>query len=140
MCIRDRLWTTNITEIGRSIKTPLHGDTFAKAEDYVCKAILAPSKTEMGGENMLIELDLDLRQSDKMSAFTGYKLSRKKKSWPEAENYCKTRGLQLATIHSEWEQELAEKAADGQKVWLGGRKIIRAVSYTHLTLPTKRIV
>ena len=60
-----------------------------------------------------------------MSAFTGYKLSRKKKSWPEAENYCKTRGLQLATIHSKWEQELAEKAADGQKVWLGGRKNIR---------------
>ena len=75
------VWTTNITEIGRSIKTPLHGDTFAEAADYVCKAILAPSKdsvAEMGGENLLIELDLDLRQSDKMSAFTGYKLSRKK--------------------------------------------------------------
>ena len=42
----------------------------------------------------------------------------------DADLHCKSEGGQLASIHSLWEQTLAEKAAEGERyVWLDGRKI-----------------
>ena len=59
-----------------------------------------------------------------MYAFTSFKLYKERKRWTDAELHCKNEGGQLASIHSKWEQTMAEKAAEGEKrVWLGGRKI-----------------
>ena len=64
-----------------------------------------------------------MNASDEVYAFTSYKLFREKKSWTEAELHCESEGGQLASIHSLWEQTLAKKAAEGNEVWLGGRKL-----------------
>ena len=59
-----------------------------------------------------------------MCAFTSYKLYKEKKNWTDADLHCKSEGGQLASIHPKWEQEMAEKAAEGETyVWLGGRRI-----------------
>ena len=67
----------------------------------------------------------DKRQSngwlDGVSAFTSYKqfwVSTRK--WSDADALCKSEGGLLASIHSEREQTMARRAADGYEVWLGG--------------------
>ena len=114
-------WTTSISEVGKSIKSPLRGDSYAEAfdasSDLVYKAILTLPKDlqqQMRNESLVIEFDVDMGHSDEMSAYTSYKLYREMKS--------KSEGGQLASIHSLWEQTLAEEAAEGKRVWLGGRK------------------
>ena len=123
-------WTTSIDEVGKSIQTPLLGDTFVDAfyasSNQVYKAILALPKDleqEMGNNSLMIELDIDMKKLDEMNVFTSYKLYNEYKTWADAEAYCKSEGGQLASIHSKWEQALAKQAADGHWVWLGGRKV-----------------
>ena len=120
--------TANINEVGRSIKTPNHGDKLDKISDasntYTYRAILTPSKDllkQMKNRNLLIELDINMGPSDEVYAFTNYKLYREWKTWPQADAHCKSEGGQLASIHSRWEHTLALEAAQGEQVWLGGR-------------------
>ena len=75
----------------------------------------------------MIELDINRRVSYEMFAFTSYKLYKKRKTWTEAALHCESEGGQLASIHSQWEQMLAEKAAESLReeeefAWLGGRR------------------
>ena len=44
------------------------------------------------------------------------------KQWPDASKSCKSEGGSLAAIDSELSQALAEKAAGGKAVWIGGRR------------------
>ena len=53
--------------------------------------------------------------------FKGYQLYREEKTWSDARAHCKGEGGQLAAIHSDWEQELAKRAANGSEVWIGGK-------------------
>ena len=73
--------------------------------------------------SLVIELDIFKKPSDEIYAFTSYKLYRERKKWSDAEIFCKSRGGQLASIHTKWEQALAKTAAEGEKVWLGGKKL-----------------
>ena len=121
---------TKISEVGRSIQTPNFGNTLQKdtgaSSDRVYKAILSPPRDllqQSENGSLVIELNMNLKPSDQMSAFTNYKLyNNEKKSWFNAELHCKREGGQLASINSPWEQTLAEKAAEGNKVYLSGRK------------------
>ena len=117
----------NIVELGRSIQTPQLGDPSDESLNRVYKAILTPSKDvleQIENETLVFELDINMKPSDEVNVFANYKLYREQKSWTDADLQCKSEGGQLATIHSLWEQTLAEKAAEGWKVWLGARKIV----------------
>ena len=71
----------------------------------------------------MIELDIDMKETDELYAFTNYKLYQEYKTWTEAEAHCKKEGGHLASMHSKDQQALAEKAAQGgQQVWIGARK------------------
>ena len=120
----------SISEVGRSIQTPRLGETFFNSADASSnlefKAILTLPEDfqhKVGNESLVIELNIDMIQADEFYAFTNYKLyKRTKRTWPEADSWCKYEGGKLASIHSEWQQALAERAADGNWVWLGGWK------------------
>ena len=66
---------------------------------------------QMENGSLVIELDISLKSLDEVYAFTSYKLYREHKNWTDAELHCKSEGGQLASIHSPWEQKLAQKAA-----------------------------
>ena len=88
------------------------------------KAILTPTKDllhQIENRILVFELDINTKLSDEVYAFTGYKLCREKKNRAEARHHCESEGGQLASIHSQWEQTLAEKAAAGSGVWIGGK-------------------
>ena len=111
------------SEIGRTINTPKIG-----SEGQRYKAILTiPRNPEekVRNVNLVVEIDTDMNEADgqteELVAFTDYKLYEHRKTFDDAEAYCKNRGGQLASIHSHWEQALAEKATDGNAVWLGGK-------------------
>ena len=72
---------------------------------------------------MVIELDIKKRPQDEVYATMSYKLHRRWKSPALAETFCKNEGGQLASIHSKWEQRMVQEAAEGRKVWLGGRQM-----------------
>ena len=121
----------SISEVGRSIQTPHLGETLDEASSdrslgHVYKAILTPPKDlvqQMESQSLVIELDTVMNGSDEIKAYTGgYKLYKKPKSWSQAEAHCEREGGHLASIHSQWEQTLAKEAAEGNSVWLGGRK------------------
>ena len=119
------IWTTSISEVGRSIQTPglVHKEM---SSGYLYKAtLLLPKDFQQisTDRSFVVELDVDLGQSDECFAFTSYKLYRQKKTRIDAEAHCQSEGGQLASIHSQWEQTLAEKAAEEEYVFLGGRKI-----------------
>ena len=94
--------------------------------EQIFEATLTPPRdlsNQMENRTLVIELDINLRPSDEMFAFTtSYKLHRRWNSWTDAESFCRNEGGQLASIHSELEQKLATEAAQGQRVWLGGRQ------------------
>ena len=125
----------NISEVGRSIKTPGLGGPFDEGAAYstseqVFLAVLnLPNdiKEKMESGTLEIGLDVVMRQangwSDQVFAFSSFKLHRRAKKWLQAEAVCKSEGGKLASIHSDWEQMLAEKAALGGWAWLGGRNL-----------------
>ena len=122
--------TATTDEVGRSFETPGLGDTFAKSA-LICKAVLKTPEDvldQQGNKTLVIELDVDMRKEDGWSGEVvywfgkDYKLHEEKKSWAEAETHCKSKGGQLASIHSREEQTLAETVADGNKTWLGGQR------------------
>ena len=120
--------TAKISVVGRSVETPNFGDTFEEISepslDSLYKVTLAPPKDlQMINDSLVIELNVNKKQSDEVHAFTSYMLYKEKKSWTDADIHCKNKGGQLASIHSKREQMMAEKAAEGEFVWLGGRKI-----------------
>ena len=119
------IWTTSISEVGRSIQTPslVHKEM---SSGYLHKAtLLLPKDFQQPStyRSLVVELVVDLGQSDEFFAFTSYKLYRQKKTRIDAETHCQSEGGQLASIHSQWEQTLAEKAGEGEYVFLGGRRI-----------------
>ena len=123
------IWTTSISEVGRIIQTPRLGETLVKtgdeSSDNIFNAFLTLPENfqeEIGSGSLVIELDLDMSKEDEVAFSTSYKLYRLRKNWHEAEAHCKTEAAQLASIHSQWEQTLAERIADGNWVWLGGIK------------------
>ena len=67
-------------------------------------------------------MDVDMREEDEVNYMLNYKLYREEKSWSDANDHCWNEGGQLVSIHSEDEQAMALKAADGNEVWIGGRK------------------
>ena len=134
--IENMILTASIGEVGRSVETPYLSDALAKtSQSIMFKVALAPPNDliqEMTNSSLVIELDINKKQSDEVFAFSSFfkmyvddeeYVSRK--SWQDAKLHCKSKGGQLASIHSIWEQTLAEKAAEGndEYVWLGGRKI-----------------
>ena len=122
-------WTTTIRKLGRSIRTPPLIEAVNRASsEHVYKATLTIPKDpqpQFENQKLVIQLDIDKRKSDLANAFTSFKLYKRNKNWNEAEAYCEKRGGHLASIHSKWEQILAEQAADVEQVWLGGKKNIR---------------
>ena len=116
------IWTTTVGEIGRSIQTPGHGDIVVQPEvsDQIYKAMLPISdnfQRKMGDQTLVIELVVNMGKHDEVvfSPRKSYKLySDGKKTWTEAEAHCKSEGAQLASIHSEVEQALAETEAAGR--------------------------
>ena len=108
------------SEVGRSIQTP------DPQEAPVYKAVLAPSVDvlqQLGDLTLVIELHTDVNKSDEVNAFfNGYQLYKKRMDWTNAESHCKSNGGHLASIHSKWDQTLAEMAAKGYQVWIGGRQ------------------
>ena len=121
----------SISEVGRSIQTPRIGDTIggtsASTSQNLYKVALTPKKDlsqQMANNRLVIDLTINKDLSDEVYAFTSFKLYSEKKSWTDADLHCKSEGGQLASIHSSWEQTMAEKAAEGgDRVWLGGRKV-----------------
>ena len=118
-----------ISEVGRSIQTP--SDSFVKPIDessyLIYKAVLTipedlPARMEDGRLAIEIEVDNEKGPDGVVSAFWSYRLFRKNGNWTEGQKACKSEGGQLASIHSQWEQTLAERAAEGLRVWLGGWK------------------
>ena len=77
----------------------------------------------MKNGGLVIELDINVKPTDEVYAFTNYKLYKEAKSWTDADQHCKSQGGQLASIHSQWEQTLGKKAARGNEVFLGGKKL-----------------
>ena len=121
----------NISDMGRSIETPFVGDIPAETtdshSDKVYKVTLTPPQDiaqQMTNKSLVIELNINIKPSDEVFAFTSHKLYKEKKSWTDANLHCKREGGQLASNHSRWEQTLAKKAAEGEQyVWLGGKNI-----------------
>ena len=123
------VFTTTISEIGRSIQTPRLGESQVipadALSDHVYKVtLMLPEdiQQQVGDGSLVIEMDVDKKQADEVFAFTSFKRYAERKNWTEADTHCKSVGGQLASIHSEWEQTLAERASNGNWVWLGGRK------------------
>ena len=73
----------------------------------------------------MIELDINVKKSDEMktSFHSSYKLYKDRKYRSDAEAHCQEQGGHLASIRSQLMQTLAEKEAEGNSVWLGGRKV-----------------
>ena len=51
-----------------------------------------------------------------------WQLYKKNMSWSDAEDYCVREGGHLASVTSQREQDQITKVADGNRVWLGGRR------------------
>ena len=123
-----RLLIATISEVGRSVQTPGLGDSsLVKPVDLKYKAILTKPEDlpqKFGKGSLVIEVDVDMKEGDEVNyAMMKYKLYREgKKSWDEAEAHCRREGGQLASIHSKDEQAMAAEAADGNNVWIGGRR------------------
>ena len=114
------IWTSSISEVGRSIQTHDYGDTFAElvdpSPDHIYSSILKIPEGfqgDIGNDTLVIELNVEMRDEDEVAWSMSYKLYRKHKTWVDADAHCKSEGGQLASIHSKWEQEMAEKTADG---------------------------
>ena len=118
-----RIWTAEVSEVGRSIKTPGFDGAYDASSGHLYKATLTfPEvlREKMGDGSLLIELRT--RRADEVYASTSYKLIKESKSWNEANVHCRKGSGQLASVQSQWEQSLAEQASEGAWVWLGGRK------------------
>ena len=127
------IMVTSTREVGRSIQTPglenilkIFTDVFG---DHMFKSTLTiPEEVQqqMRKRKSSIELNFDIEKADgildETYAFTSFKLYKQFMAWPEAKVHCEREGGQLASIHSQWEQTLAEQAAEGHHVWVGGRK------------------
>ena len=130
-------WASSISEVGRSIKTPGLGDILDDhvdgSSDHIYKAVLTiPDgfKEEMSKNTLVIELAAEMNKEDEV-ALISYKLYRMYKSWSDAEAHCKREGGQLASVHSDVEQALAEKSANGNwDVWLGGKRARGSTEWT----------
>ena len=123
-------WTTSISEVGRSIQTAIPSETLVSAvdesSDKIYKAVLAipeDFQNEIRNETLVIELDVDMGKEDRLVYSLTYKFYWEQNTWTGAEAHCKSEGGHLASIHSKGQQALAEKAADGNTVWLGGRRV-----------------
>ena len=120
------IWTSSIGEVGRSIQTPRLGEPFSSSEtkELLYKVVLTIAEDfqhQIGNETLIVELDVDMRKGDEIACYSSYKLHRKPKTWAKADAQCKSEGGQLASIHSNDQQRLAEEASY-QNVWLGGRR------------------
>ena len=127
---RTVMWTSSVSKVGRSLQTPRLGEPVLnsadESSDHTYTAVLAlpdEFQKEIGNGSLMIELVTDMRKEDEVAFSTSYILNSKSiLDWDEAEAYCKSEGGHLASIHSMDQQALAEKAADGKHVWLGGWK------------------
>ena len=128
--IEDLPLVANIKEVGRSLKTPGKGEIIERASlGRFYKATLNVPKDvqkKVGNGSLVIELDVQIRPSDKLHAFTDFKLIKEDKTWNDADIFCKSKGGHLASIHSKWEQEMAdterEKGGRCRWAWIGGQK------------------
>merc|ERR1711963_865822 len=124
------MWSSSLSKVGRSLQTPRLGELLLSSADEssdhtytVALAIPEDFPKEIGNGSLMIELLMDMRKEDEVAFSTSYILRKSNRNnWEEAEAYCKSEGGHLASIHSMDQQVLAEKAADGKSVWLGGRK------------------
>ena len=115
------IMSASTKEVGRSIQTPGH----TSEADQIYEASLVTgylSQFLVGNGRLVIELDVSMKQSDDIYVSTSYMKSREEKTWSEAKAYCESKGGQLASISSQWEQTMAVEAARGNYVWLGGRR------------------
>lgn len=127
------IWTSNFSKVGRSLKTPQLGEVVKPGDasrDLIYKVMLSiPEYLEkdIGNNALVVQIDVDMREGGNFVWNTKYMAFGKgyyeKKNWAEAEAHCRSEGGQLASIHSEEQQALAEKAAEGNHfIWLGGRR------------------
>ena len=124
------IWTSSISEVGRSLQTPQLGEPLVnpqdESSDHTFEVVLdVPEDFQKGmqNENLVIELVMDMRNEDEVTYSTSYILGREdRQEWPDAEAECKREGGHLASVHSKGQQALAEKAAEGKTVWIGGRR------------------
>ena len=122
------IWTSNVREVGRSIKTPRLGEFVKKngrSKDVFYKATLTiPEYFEerVGNNTLVVEITMDIKTQSELSWTTNYKLVQIAKKWTDAKAYCRSEGGQLASIHSEEQQVLAVEASQGKFAFLGGRK------------------
>ena len=129
------IWTSSISEVGRSIQTPGLGKTFTELNMdadsyYTYHAVLkVPEEVQnqIGNGSLVIELDVGEepngeRSEEVVFGFKGYQLHRQKTKRGQAELQCKLEGGHLASLHSQSEQAKAKEVADNHTVWLGGQK------------------
>ena len=81
---------------------------------YYKVVLMIPEDFQMRNETLVLKLVVDMRNEDVMTFIPSYRLYNEKKNWPDAEARCKSEGSHLASIHSRWEQALAERAACGK--------------------------
>ena len=122
------IMTTSSNEVGRTIQSPIIGDTTIKSGDDTVDHIYKVALTipedlqhEVRDENLVVKLMLNMTNDYEMELSTSYKLYNYE-IWARARTHCKKEGGRLATINSEQKQILAEKAAGGEEVWIGGRR------------------
>ena len=125
-----------INKVGRSLRTPGLGDAFTRLSDTPSEQVYKAILTSPGdllplkeNQSLVIELNVEKTQSDEVNVFTGFKLYKVKRTWFEAKDHCEAQGGHLASIHSQWEQSRAEQAAEGNPVWLAGKKTPGPVWY-----------
>ena len=120
------MWTSSISEVGRSLQTPRLGERADQSSDHTYKVVLTipeDFQNEIESENLVIQLAMDMKKEDEVAFSTSYILDRDHlNTWVESDAYCKRKGGLLASIHSLDQQALAKKAADGNYVWLGGSR------------------
>ena len=87
------IWTSSISEVGRSLQTPRLGETFVKPvdefSDHTYQVVLKITEEKgMQNEILVIELAMDMKKEDEVAFSTSYILNRMDKfNWPEAEAY-----------------------------------------------------
>ena len=111
------IWRANVSEIGRSIQTPQIGEVIEPekiSSDFIFKTLLEiPREFQEANDNktLVLEMKSDMRQEDDVTWTLGYQLYwKQRKTFAQADNFCKSKGGHLASIHSEDQQALAIEA------------------------------
>ena len=136
-------------EVGRTLQTPgfqkANFDTtsYLASQDFKA-SLLIPEKImeQVGNGSLVVQLEVYIRGDSQFHedvVFTTnltkwgpkkYKLYREARSWADAEAHCRSEGVHLASVSSGRLKELAVTVANGKDVWLGGRDMEGAWSWS----------